>query len=156
MTFPNPLSKIYSVIERLDYATGKQHIDVLDTDTSVAHGSVSGTSTLNSVIASITVPPGTRLQIKRVLMTNEGTTAPTTAHFDLYNVSGTQVIEPMGYLSGPGQIERVGTFKDPVTAYANTTPTSVVIALTIAAPTSGNTYTGSIRYSFMDDTRPST
>ncbi len=151
----NQTQKQFDANLLLDYVQGTTHIDILDTDPTIAKGSVSGTAVANSAIASIIVPAGARVMIKRVLMTNEGTTSPTTAHYDLYNVTTSAVIEPMGYLSSPGETERIGTFKDPVTSFVNAGVANVTIALTIAAPTNGNTYTGSIRYSFMDDTRPS-
>jgi hypothetical protein len=148
------IEKIYTTNVQEDYANGKQHIEVLDTDPSVVAGTLTGTTTANSIIgnAKIVVPAGGRVQIKRVLMTAEGTGA---AHFDLF-LSGVGVIEPMGYLPASGQLERVGTFKDPVTVFVNTSTTSsATIGISVASPISAVTYTASIRYSLMDDTRPS-
>lgn len=144
--------KVYSGVVLQDYVKGTQTLDVLDTDTSVAEGSVSSTSTSNSTIASIVVAAGQRIIIKRVLMTNEG--SANAAHYDLYNKTSSAIIEPMGYLASPGNLERVGTFKDPVTAFTNSGASSVTIALTISAPNSSNTYTGSMRYSILYDDRP--
>jgi hypothetical protein len=139
-----------------EYATGQALMpDYVNDAVLVAQGSITGTTTANSAIASVTLTPGQTIFILGWFVSNEGTSGA--AHFDLYNVSGASRIAPLSYLPAPGEDRNVtsGTLKDPLYVITNTSTTAnVLIAITIAAPASANTYTAHLRYTIIASNRP--